>query len=55
MQCPRCQTELLVEHHHGIEVDHCPTCNGRWLNHDELDKLEATVNSTAEERAATIE
>jgi Zn-finger nucleic acid-binding protein len=55
MKCPRDGTELVVEQeYHGIEVDRCPTCNGRWLDHDELDQLEATVPSTAEERRATI-
>ena len=39
----------------GIEVDHCPSCDGRWLDLHELDKLEATVDSTPEEREATIE
>jgi Zn-finger nucleic acid-binding protein len=55
MKCPRDDTELKIEHHHGIEVDHCPTCNGRWLDHHELDHLEATVPSTEEERVATIQ
>ena len=55
MKCPRDDTELKIEHHHGIEVDHCPTCNGRWLDHHELDQLEATVPSTEEERIATIQ
>lgn len=41
MDCPRCHVALLVEHHAGIEVDHCPSCNGRWLDHHELDELEA--------------
>ena len=55
MKCPRDKTELMVEHHHGIEVDHCSDCNGRWLDHSELDHLEATVDSTEEERLATIQ
>jgi Zn-finger nucleic acid-binding protein len=55
MDCPRCSAELIVEHHHGIEVDHCPSCNGRWLDHHELDELEATVPSTDEERRATVQ
>ena len=55
MHCPRDQAELRPEQHHGIEVDHCPTCNGRWLDHDELDRLEATVPSTEEQRLATIQ
>ena len=54
MLCPRDGTELLVETAHDIEVDHCPTCNGRWLDHHELDELES-AKSTAEERRATIE
>jgi Zn-finger nucleic acid-binding protein len=55
MKCPRDGADLRIEHHHGIEVDHCPDCNGRWLDHHELDHLEATVPSTEEERLATIQ
>lgn len=55
MNCPRDRAELIVEREHGIEVDRCPECNGRWLDHDELDRLEATVPSTEEQRLATIE
>jgi Zn-finger nucleic acid-binding protein len=55
MLCPRDNTELTVEHKDGIEVDHCETCNGRWLDPDELDLLEATVPSTPEERRATVQ
>ena len=55
MKCPRDNTDLVVEHHHGIEVDHCASCSGRWLDHHELDHLEATVPSTEEERVATIQ
>jgi Zn-finger nucleic acid-binding protein len=55
VKCPRDQVELRIEKHHGIEVDRCPACNGRWLDHGELDQLEATVPSTEEERVATIE
>jgi Zn-finger nucleic acid-binding protein len=54
MKCPRDQTELTVEHHLGIEVDHCPACNGRWLDFHELDQLEATTASTEADRRATI-
>ena len=55
MQCPRDDVELLVEHHHGIEVDRCPECNGRWLDDGELSQLEATVQSTDDQRAGMIE
>lgn len=55
MQCPRCQAQLNAsQEFHGIEVEHCPSCEGRWLDYNELDQLEATVDSTPEERRATI-
>jgi Zn-finger nucleic acid-binding protein len=54
MQCPRCSTVLQIERYEGIEVDRCPSCNGRWLDHDELDQLEATVASEAERRATIV-
>jgi len=54
MRCPRDSTDLVEEHMHGIEVDHCPTCNGRWLDHHELDELEAT-RADEQERRATIQ
>ncbi len=55
MKCPRCQADLIAEvEYHGIEVDRCPSCEGRWLDSDELDQLEATVASTEQERRATI-
>ena len=55
MNCPRCHAGLVTEReYHGIEVDRCPSCDGRWLDLGELDQLEATVPSTVEERRATI-
>ncbi len=54
MKCPRDSTPLVTESEYGIEVDRCPACQGRWLDHDELDQLEASVASTPEERRATI-
>ncbi len=55
LKCPRDSTELVIEHHSGIEVDHCPQCNGRWLDHHELDLLEATVAKEEHQRRAMIE
>ena len=44
MKCPRCQADLVAQQqYHGIVVDRCPSCDGRWLDYDELDQLEATV------------
>lgn len=54
LRCPRDQTALREDRVHGIEVDHCPTCHGRWLDHHELDELEAT-RASEDERRATIQ
>ena len=51
MRCPRDGTDLIEEHLHDIEVDHCPSCNGRWLDHHELDQLESTRASEGERRS----
>ena len=55
LKCPRDETELKIEHHKGIEVDHCPTCNGRWLDHHELDQLEALAAPDEDTRKAMVE
>ncbi len=55
MNCPRCNTALVIEHVHKIEVDHCPQCNGRWLDHHELDLLEATVAPDDDHRRGMID
>ena len=55
MKCPRDGTELAVEQHQGIEVDRCPQCNGFWLDHHELDQMEATVAPDEGQRRATVE
>lgn len=54
LRCPRDDTPLREEHVHDIEVDHCPTCHGRWLDHHELDLLEST-RAGEDERRGTIQ
>jgi Zn-finger nucleic acid-binding protein len=41
LPCPRDRSNLVLERKHGIEVDHCPTCQGFWLDAPELEDLEA--------------
>jgi uncharacterized protein len=44
VRCPLCpDSVLVVSHRHGIEVDHCPTCRGVWLDRGELEHLVASV------------
>jgi Zn-finger nucleic acid-binding protein len=39
MNCPKCQTNLMISDRQGIEIDFCPQCRGVWLDRGELDKL----------------
>ena len=55
MRCPRDETDLIEERVHGIEVDHCPVCNGRWLDHHQLDELEATRAAHDDHRSGMIQ
>jgi len=38
--CPRCHGVVLMRHffspRRSVEVDHCPACNGYWLDRGEL-------------------
>lgn len=39
MLCPKDQTPLQARRRNGVEIDHCPTCRGVWLDRGELDKI----------------
>jgi Zn-finger nucleic acid-binding protein len=39
MNCPGCNTTLLITDRQGIEIDYCPQCRGVWLDRGELDKI----------------
>ena len=39
MNCPHCSVPLVMAERGGIEIDHCPTCRGVWLDRGELDKI----------------
>lgn len=39
MLCPVCATELQPVERQDIELDHCPTCQGIWLDQGELSEL----------------
>lgn len=42
MNCPLCIDKTLEPFHHGdVEIDKCPTCNGIWLDRDEIERLAA--------------
>ena len=37
--CPVDGATLVPVERQGIEIDHCPSCRGVWLDRGELDKL----------------
>ncbi len=41
LRCPRCDAALTVSTRSGVEIDHCSSCRGVWLDRGELDKLVA--------------
>jgi Zn-finger nucleic acid-binding protein len=40
MQCPNCGAALQKSNYLGLEVDRCQSCQGMWLDAQELDTLE---------------
>jgi Zn-finger nucleic acid-binding protein len=47
MKCPVDGTTLLISNREGVEIDHCPTCRGVWLDRGELDKIIERTDPTA--------
>ncbi len=39
MDCPACKDPLIVLEHDQVEVDHCLSCKGVWLDSGELELL----------------
>ncbi len=51
MNCPRCDTAILVEGaHDGILIFMCPDCRGLWLDRGVIDKLIIRVEPEWEKR-----
>ena len=54
--CPRCDSVKLIRHFASglrrVEVDHCPSCGGYWLDHGELDKVLVEKEQESSLRAA---
>ena len=36
MDCPHCKSPMFVMEYHGLELDHCPACEGVWFDSGEL-------------------
>ena len=46
--CPNCQTGLSLSNRYGVEIDHCHTCRGVWLDRGELDSIMERNSAEAE-------
>ena len=58
LRCPGCQSAMLVVNYtgdSGIFVDRCEACGGLWLDHLELEKVQALLERWADEAPAQIQ
>jgi len=39
MQCPICKNPMVILELEGVEIDHCVSCGGIWLDAGELELL----------------
>lgn len=39
MICPNCKAELVTSERQNVQIDHCPNCQGVWLDRGELEKI----------------
>ena len=54
MDCPACKEALIVLELHEVEIDHCISCKGIWLDEGELELL-LEETKAAEAFLATFE
>ena len=43
MKCPNCDADLVQKKRDSVEMEICPSCQGMWLNPQELTQLEDEV------------
>jgi Zn-finger nucleic acid-binding protein len=54
MKCPKCNSDLVRQTRHGIEVDYCTNDHGMWLDFNELDELEDEAFNEDDEKGTLI-
>jgi uncharacterized protein len=47
MDCPACKSQMFVMEYDGLELDHCPDCEGVWFDSGELGLLFADPDDQA--------
>lgn len=54
MNCPHCNSKLVITERQSIEIDYCPDCRGVWLDRGELDKIiERTAKASEQTRESS--
>jgi len=46
MNCPACKTTMFAMEYDGLELDHCPGCEGTWFDAGELALLFADADDS---------
>lgn len=55
MKCPNDGTPLVHEtYENEVMIDKCPDCNGVWLNHGELKKIQENLSNDYSEQLSKI-
>lgn len=52
MVCPACGDLMDLDRIEGVDIDHCTSCHGVWLDAGEMDKLAARGDDALDENAA---
>lgn len=56
--CPKCDGIVMMKHFFStkreVEVDHCPQCNGYWLDEGELFKIRHQYQTEEERKQAAM-
>lgn len=53
-KCPRCQKPLVILEYQGIEIDHCFSCSGTWLDNGELERIAELPGNVPADIAASF-
>ncbi|HLI18219.1 MAG TPA: zf-TFIIB domain-containing protein [Rhodanobacteraceae bacterium] len=54
MKCPKCNVELIAKTRHKVDMSVCPSCEGMWLDAQELDQLENEAFDLGEDEKGTL-
>jgi len=54
--CPECNEPLIALELEGVEIDHCVSCQGTWLDAGELEQIAEQAGAPSDElgRAADV-